>query len=332
MSSYSNYSIVTGASGFLGHHLVRTLLRESPETFVIGLDNFSTGRPENITDLKAEFSESQFAFFETDVSSKWDHLLEASNLPHLRNRKLQYVFHFASPASPPLYQKLALETLWVNSLGLNHCLQYADSRGGRVIFASTSEIYGDPLVHPQPETYWGNVNTLGPRACYDEAKRFGEALLSTHNRVKKTHHGLVRIFNTYGPGMNPEDGRVIINFLTQALRGEDLTVYGSGLQTRSFCYVSDLIDGILKYAESSITEPVNLGNPTEFTILDLAQAVSKIFAKDINFEMQSEALDDPKKRKPDISKARKLLSWEPRVPLQEGLARTLAWLKGLPRI
>jgi nucleoside-diphosphate-sugar epimerase len=242
---------------------------------------------------------------------------------------LKYVFHFASPASPPHYQRLGLETMWVNSVGLSLAMTFADQVGARVIFSSTSEIYGDPEISPQPETYWGNVNTLGPRSCYDESKRFGESLIYTYNLKNKTQHGLVRIFNTYGPRMNPNDGRVIINFLVQAMKGEALTVYGSGQQTRSFCYVDDLIEGIMKYAESPLTEPVNIGNDHEFTILEAAETVKKIFSdKKLKIEFQALPKDDPKQRKPDLSKAKKLLApWSPKVSLAEGLRHVIKWLE-----
>lgn len=213
----------------------------------------------------------------------------ASNLSH--------VFHFASPASPPHYQRIPLETLWVNSVGLKNSLQFADQFKARLTFASTSEVYGSPSVSPQPESYWGNVNSFGARSCYDEGKRFGEALIFSHNQVHNTQHGLVRIFNTYGPRMNPDDGRVIINFLVQALKGEDLSIYGAGQQTRSFCFVSDLIQGILKYSQTKLTEPVNLGNDQEFTILELATTIQLMFAeKNLKLNFHKLPADDPQQR------------------------------------
>jgi nucleoside-diphosphate-sugar epimerase len=244
-------------------------------------------------------------------------------------KKLSHVFHLASPASPPLYQEMAFETLWVNSLGLKRALDFADTLNARVVFASTSEVYGDPDRSPQAESYWGNVNSFGYRSCYDEAKRFGEALIFTHNWKKKTQHGLVRIFNTYGPRMNPHDGRVIINFLVQASRGEKLTVYGDGLQTRSFCYVTDLVSGLVRYAESRLTTPVNLGNDKEFTILELAKIVKDLYLpKQLEIEHQVLPSDDPKQRQPDLTLARRdLHPWAPQVPLREGLKSMREWLE-----
>jgi len=267
------------------------------------------------------------AFMETDVIEPWPRW--SSELPKDISKKISHVFHFASPASPPLYQEMAFQTLWVNTKGLDHALNFADQLGARVVFASTSEIYGDPLVTPQPETFWGNVNSFGIRSCYDEAKRFGESLIFTHNWKKNTKHGLVRIFNTYGPRMNPSDGRVIINFLVQALRGEPLTVYGDGHQTRSFCYVSDLVEGIHRYAESNLAEPVNIGNDTEFSLLELVDLVRDMFAPtDLLITHMPLPKDDPKQRRPDIHKARELLGgWEPKVPLRDGLKHMRKWLE-----
>lgn len=314
--------IVTGGGGFLGSHLVEKLLLSGYK--VIAIDNFCTGDRNNLTALsKIKESKHNLKFFENDCTEKWD-----TFLGDIQN--LKWVFHFASPASPPLYQKMPLETLRVNTTGLKEALLYATPRNAKVIFASTSEIYGDAQVHPQPETYWGNVNSFGPRACYDEAKRFGEALIYSFNQVNHTRHGLVRIFNTYGPRMNPSDGRVVINFLKQLSEHKPLTIYGNGSQTRSFCYVTDLIEGILSYASSDLAEPVNLGNPREFTILELAKHVLSLDATH-NGEIHFKPLptDDPKQRQPDICKANKLLNWKPKVELNQGLHEMFAWYKSL---
>ena len=312
-------AIVTGAAGFLGSHLVEHLIRDG--YFVLGVDNFSTGSKSNAEFLKKTYSGSQFEFVEADVVKDWVWAQKMKNL--------ELVLHFASPASPPLYQKLAIETIHVNTIGLENAIQFADQHQARVVFASTSEVYGDPAVSPQPESYWGNVNSFGERSCYDEAKRCGEAIIFSYNARNKTHHGMVRIFNTYGPRMNPHDGRVVINFLVQALKKESLTVYGDGSQTRSFCYVDDLAKGILAYAKTKIDHPVNLGNPTEFTVLELAQKVQKQFAENnLKIEFHPLPKDDPKQRKPDITLATKLLgSWKPSVPLAEGLVKMAEWLR-----
>lgn len=313
---------VTGAGGFLGSHLAERFLKEGAR--VVGLDNFCTGMPANLEPLKAYGD--RFHFVEADVSRPWSEWL--NTVPEDFRRDVRFVLHFASPASPPLYQKMAVETLHVNSVGLENACEFAAKHGGRAIFASTSEVYGDPSVSPQPESYWGNVNSFGERSCYDEAKRYGEALIFSLNRLRGTSHGLVRIFNTYGPRMNPADGRVIINFLVQAKEGRDLTVYGDGKQTRSFCYVDDLVDGIVSYARSGLTEPVNLGNPVEFTMLELAEVVREISGKkELKITFHPMPADDPKRRRPDIAKAQeKLKPWAPRVPLREGLVKMKAWL------
>lgn len=315
-------ALITGGGGFLGSHLAETLLNQGAN--VICVDNFATGLRRNRNHLEnLKDAKQRLTFIEADVVRDWS--TWAPKAP----QSLETIFHFASPASPPHYQRLGLETLWVNSIGLSNALNYADQFGARVVFASTSEVYGDPEISPQPETYWGNVNSYGARACYDEAKRFGEALIYTHNQKYKTKHGLVRIFNTYGPRMNPNDGRVIINFLVQALESQNLTVYGSGKQTRSFCYVDDLVAGILKYAKSEICQPVNLGNDTEFSILEAAEVVQEIFkAQNLKIEFQDLPADDPRQRRPNLTEAKKLLSpWQPKVPLREGLKKTLDWLK-----
>jgi nucleoside-diphosphate-sugar epimerase len=313
--------LITGCAGFIGSHLAEHFLKDGYA--VIGLDNFATGMKSNVEYLKTF---PQFSFFSFDVSEPWTEITSHLNLQILD--QLKYVFHFASPASPPLYQALAMETLRVNSIGLENALRFATQYKARVVFASTSEVYGDPNVHPQPESYWGYVNSFGERSCYDEAKRFGEALIFSFNKKMKTSHGLVRIFNTYGPRMNPHDGRVVINFIKQAILGEPLTVYGDGKQTRSFCYIDDLLAGILKYAASSLTEPVNLGNPHEFTILELAETVRKNFSKNqIAVQHLPMPSDDPLQRKPDIQKAMTHLQWQPTINLEDGLLKTYDWLK-----
>jgi len=302
--------LVTGAAGFLGSHLTDRLLGEGHS--VLGVDNLSTGDAENIAHLAHE---PRFHFEERDICQAFD------------PGPVDYVFNFASPASPPGYMRLAIETLRVGSVGTENCLEIAAKYGAGFLHASTSECYGDPLVHPQTEEYWGNVNPVGPRSVYDEAKRYAEALVMAYNRSRGVNTHLVRIFNTYGPRLHPSDGRVIANFMMQALRGEPLTVYGDGGQTRSFCYVDDLIEGILRLSRSDEHMPVNIGNPDEFTILECAQAVLEATAS--KSELQFEALpeDDPTRRCPDISKARTLLGWEPKITLKEGLAKCLPFFK-----
>ena len=314
--------IVTGGGGFLGSHLVEKLL--SLGHSVVAIDNFCTGDRNNLKYLKSlPGSAERLRFIEDDCTKPWPELLGDV-------KDLTWVFHLASPASPPLYQQMPLETLRVNTTGLKEALMYATPRGARVIFASTSEVYGDAAVHPQPEHYWGNVNSFGPRACYDEAKRFGEALVYSWNQVHGTRHGLVRIFNTYGPRMNPSDGRVVINFLKQLVEKAPITIYGDGKQTRSFCFVSDMIAGFLAYATSDLAEPVNLGNPKEFNMLELADVVKSLDASySCNFEYRPMPVDDPKQRQPDIGKAKKLLGWAPKVELREGLAEMHRWLKSV---
>ena len=317
--------LITGGCGFLGSHLAEYFLKSGHS--VIAVDNFCTGSAANLKFLRGlSTAENSFHFVEADVCSPWAAWIKALPSEVVKNTKM--VFHMASPASPPHYQALGLETLWANSLGLKNALEFADSVGARLVFASTSEIYGDPLVNPQPESYRGNVNTVGPRACYDEAKRFGEALMYTHNRKWNTTHGIVRIFNTYGPRMNPQDGRVVINFLVQAHEGSALTIYGSGQQTRSFCYVDDLRDALVEFGKATGEfGPVNIGNPNEFTVRQLAEAVVRLFPnKNLPLEFRELPVDDPTQRRTDISRALSLLNWSPKIQLEEGLRRTYEWL------
>ena len=302
--------LVTGAAGFLGSHLTDRLLGEGHT--VLGVDNLSTGDPENLAHLTQD---PRFRFEERDICLPFD------------PGPVDYVFNLASPASPPEYLRLAIETLRVGSAGTENTLEIATKYGAGHLHASTSECYGDPLEHPQTEDYWGNVNPVGPRSVYDEAKRYAEALVMAYHRSRGVNTHLVRIFNTYGPRLHPSDGRVISNFLMQALRGEPLTVYGDGSQTRSFCYVTDLIEGILLLSRSSEHLPVNLGNPCEFTILECAQAVLEVTGSKSKLCFKPLPEDDPERRCPDIAKARALLGWEPRVSLKEGLASSLDFFK-----
>ncbi|MGA2049167.1 MAG: UDP-glucuronic acid decarboxylase family protein [Terracidiphilus sp.] len=302
--------LVTGAAGFLGSHLTDRLLGEGHS--VLGVDNFSTGDAENIAHLAHE---PRFRFEERDICKAFD------------PGPVDYVFNFASPASPPGYMRLAIETLRVGSFGTENCLEIAAQYGAGFLHASTSECYGDPLEHPQTEEYWGNVNPVGPRSVYDEAKRYAEALVMAYYRSRGVNTHLVRIFNTYGPRLHPSDGRVIANFMMQALRGEPLTVYGDGGQTRSFCYVDDLIEGILRLSHSDEHMPVNIGNPVEFTILECAQAVLDATASKSELLFEALPEDDPTRRCPDITRARTLLGWEPKITLKEGLAKCLPFFK-----
>ena len=306
-------TLVTGAAGFLGSHLVDALLATGQE--VVCVDNFCTGNKKNLAHLQAT---KQFRFHELDVSL---------GLGDLTDAKFDAIFHLASPASPPHYMKLALETMQVNTTGTQHLLKLSQSTGARLLFASTSEIYGDPHEHPQRESYWGNVNPIGPRSVYDEAKRFGETLLSHFQRSENTDTVIVRIFNTYGPRMDPDDGRVVSSFIRDAILGKPLQVFGDGLQTRSFCFVSDLVAGLRKAMDSGISGPVNLGNPNEFTLLELAKKVGETLNITPEIEFQNLPTDDPRMRCPDISYAKSALGWEPKIELAEGLALTAQWLK-----
>ncbi len=304
-------SVVTGAAGFLGSHLSDRLLAEGHE--VIGIDNLLTGNTANIEHLAGH---EGFHFIKQDVT-------EFLYLPG----KVDFVFHFASPASPIDYLELPIQTLKVGSLGTHKTLGLAKAKGARFLLASTSECYGDPLVHPQTEDYWGNVNPIGPRGVYDEAKRFAEAMTMAYHRSHGVDTHIVRIFNTYGPRMRLRDGRVVPAFIGQALRGEPLTVFGDGSQTRSFCYVSDLIDGIFRLSQSDYHEPVNIGNPVEMTIKQFAEHILAATGAASSIEFKPLPVDDPKQRRPDITRAQKLLGWEPKVALKEGLEKTIPWFK-----
>jgi dTDP-glucose 4,6-dehydratase len=303
-------AVVTGAAGFVGSHLVSRLLAE--EWQVVGIDNLVTGRDENLVD---ESAMSGFSFVSQDVSEG----------PLRIDDDVDLVLHFASPASPPDYFRHPLETLRVGSLGTQHVLDLAIGKGARVVLASTSEVYGDPLVHPQPETYWGNVNPVGPRSVYDEAKRYAEALAMAYERVHGLPVALARIFNTYGPRMRRDDGRAVPNFVVQALHDDPITVYGDGAQTRSLCYVDDLIEGVMRLAASTHVGPMNLGNPEEVTVLALASLIRELAASSSRIVFVDPAPDDPSRRKPDIALATSVLGWEPSIPLRDGLERALAW-------
>ena len=303
-------ALVTGGAGFLGSHLCDTLLSEGYS--VVAVDNLLTGRMSNIEHLRRE---GNFEFLQLDINRPFE------------CGEVNYVFHFASPASPVDYTVHGIETLKVGSLGTMHALEIAQKYRAKYLFASTSECYGDPLEHPQKETYWGNVNTIGPRSVYDEAKRFSEALTMAYHRYHAVDTRIVRIFNTYGPRMQLNDGRVIPNFMKQALRGEDLTVYGDGKQTRSFCYVTDEIDGFLRLSKTDEHFPVNIGNPNEFTVLECAKRVIEVTGSKSKIRYEKLPQDDPKQRQPDISKARKLLGWEPKITLDAGLEMSLEYFR-----
>jgi dTDP-glucose 4,6-dehydratase len=303
-------AVVTGGAGFLGSHLCDALLAEG--WYVVVVDNLLTGRRSNLAHLQ---NEPRFEFVEKDICQPFD------------VGKVDYVFHFASPASPVDYHTHGIATLQVGSLGTFHALDVAHKYRAKYFVSSTSECYGDPLEHPQKETYWGHVNPIGPRSVYDEAKRFTEAVTMAYRRYHKVDTRIVRIFNTYGPRMQLNDGRVVPNFMKQAIRGEDLTVYGDGNQTRSFCYVSDEVDGFLRLANSSEPLPVNIGNPNEFTILECAQMVLKVVGSKSRIRYEPLPQDDPKQRRPDITKARQLLGWEPKIDLESGLRLSLDYFK-----
>jgi dTDP-glucose 4,6-dehydratase len=304
-------AVVTGAAGFVASHLCGALLDRGYE--VVGYDNFLTGHRENMADLEPR---TGFSFVEQDVCE-----------PLLVDGPVDAVLHLASPASPPEYLRLPLETLMVGSRGTHRALDLAHDRGARFLLASTSEVYGDPLVHPQPESYWGNVNPAGVRSVYDEAKRFAEALSMSFHRERGLDVKIVRIFNTYGPRLAPGDGRVVSNFLDQALAGRPLTIYGDGNQTRSFCYVDDEVRGLVALLESDWVGPMNIGNPDELTVLQLAKEVIAVTGSRSPLVYEALPADDPKVRRPDITLARQVLGWQPEISLHEGLARTLEWYR-----
>lgn len=307
--------LVTGAAGFLGSHLCDRFIKEGYH--VIGMDNLITGDLKNIEHL---FPLPEFEFYHHDVS-KFIHI----------PGELDYILHFASPASPIDYLKIPIQTLKVGSLGTHNCLGLAKAKNARIIIASTSEIYGDPLVHPQTEEYWGNVNPIGPRGVYDEAKRFQEAITMAYHTFHGVETRIVRIFNTYGPKMRLNDGRALPAFIGQALRGEDLTVFGDGSQTRSFCYVDDLVDGIYRLLLSDYAFPVNIGNPDEISLLDFAKEILTLTDSSVKISYKPLPKDDPKQRQPDITKAKEILGWSPKVNRAEGLKKTYEYFKSLPK-
>ena len=305
--------LITGAAGFLGSHLCDRFIKDG--FHVIGMDNLITGRLKNIEHL---FQLEQFEFYNHDVS-KFIHV----------PGKLDYILHFASPASPIDYLKIPIQTLKVGSLGIHNCLGLAKAKSARLLIASTSEVYGDPHVHPQNEDYWGNVNPVGPRGVYDEAKRFQEAITMAYHTFHGVDTRIVRIFNTYGPRMRLNDGRVLPAFIGQALRGEDLTVFGDGSQTRSFCYVDDLVEGIVRLLHSDYAYPVNIGNPSEITTGDFAEEIIKLTGTTQKVIYKDLPVDDPKQRRPDITRAQEILGWEPKVDRAEGLKLTYSYFKSL---
>jgi dTDP-glucose 4,6-dehydratase len=305
--------LITGAAGFLGSHLCDRFINDGYH--VIGMDNLITGSLKNIEHL---FKLEHFEFYHHDVS-KFIHV----------PGKLDYILHFASPASPIDYLKIPIQTLKVGSLGIHNCLGLAKAKGARLLIASTSEVYGDPSVHPQPEEYWGNVNPVGPRGVYDEAKRFQEAITMAYHTFHGLETRIVRIFNTYGPRMRLNDGRVLPAFIGQALRGEDLTIFGDGSQTRSFCYVDDLVEGIVRLLNSDYSLPVNIGNPDEITISQFAEEIIKLTGTKQKVVYKDLPVDDPKQRRPDIAKAKEILNWVPLINRQEGLMKTYSYFKKL---
>ncbi len=303
-------TVITGGAGFIGSHLVENLLQRGHE--VICIDNLLTGSIDNI----AHIHDSGFLFIKHDVT----------NYIYI-DGPVDYVLHFASPASPIDYLELPIQTLKVGSLGTHKALGLAKAKGSTLLIASTSEVYGDPLIHPQPESYWGNVNPIGPRGVYDEAKRFAEALTMAYHRYHGVDTRIARIFNTYGPRMRIHDGRAVPTFINQAIRNEPITVFGDGAQTRSFCYIADMVNGLIKLLESDISEPVNLGNPAEMSILQLAEKIIEMSGSASKLVFRDLPEDDPKVRQPDSSRARNELGWEPKVPLEEGLQKTIKYFK-----
>ena len=303
--------LVTGGAGFIGSHLCRRLLNEGNS--IICVDNFITGREDNIKDL---LDQPSFRLINHDISQTL----------HI-DEDLDWVMHFASPASPQDYLEYPIKTLKVGTLGTHNCLGIAKDKKAKFFLASTSEIYGDPQVHPQPEEYFGNVNSIGPRSCYDEAKRAAEALTFAYHRQHNIDIRIVRIFNSYGSSMRLDDGRVISNFIYQALTNKDITIYGDGSQTRSFCYIDDLLDGMIKFMQIDYSLPLNLGNPDEFTVMELAKKILKLTNTKSKIKFSPLPQDDPKRRQPDITKAKKLLSWQPKISLEDGLKKTITWFK-----
>ncbi|TME52981.1 MAG: SDR family oxidoreductase [Chloroflexi bacterium] len=306
-------AVVSGGAGFIGSHLCHELLDRGMR--VLALDNFITGSHQNLVSLQGN---PDFEFRQADV-----------NHGVFIGGDVRYVLHFASPASPPQYDSNPIHTLKVGTLGTTNMLGLARAKGATFLLASTSEVYGDPLVHPQPETYWGNVNPIGPRGCYDEAKRCAEAFAMAYHRTHEVDTRIVRIFNTHGPRMQVSDGRAVPNFMAQAIRGEPLTVYGDGSQTRSLCYVSDLVGGVLAALERGDELPINLGNPHEVTVLELAETIIRLAGSTSTIDYRDLPVDDPKQRRPDIARARNLLGWQPQVSLEDGLGRTLEYFRSV---
>ncbi|TMC80665.1 MAG: SDR family oxidoreductase [Chloroflexi bacterium] len=306
-------AVVSGGAGFIGSHLCHELLDRGMR--VLALDNFITGSHQNLVSLQGN---PDFEFRQADV-----------NHGVFIGGDVRYVLHFASPASPPQYDSNPIHTLKVGTLGTTNMLGLARAKGATFLLASTSEVYGDPLVHPQPETYWGNVNPIGPRGCYDEAKRCAEAFAMAYHRTHQVDTRIVRIFNTHGPRMQVSDGRAVPNFMAQAIRGEPLTVYGDGSQTRSLCYVSDLVGGVLAALERGDELPINLGNPHEVTVLELAETIIRLAGSTSTIDYRDLPVDDPKQRRPDIARARNLLGWQPQVSLEDGLGRTLEYFRSV---
>ncbi|MFM7061928.1 MAG: UDP-glucuronic acid decarboxylase family protein [Actinomycetes bacterium] len=306
--------LLTGVAGLIGSHLAEHLLDRGDE--VVGFDNFVSGSRRNIAALDGR---DGFGFHEGDVADPWPDL-----------GSFDAVLHLASPASPVDFGRIPVEILRTGSLGTFHALELAAAQGARCLVASTSEVYGEPLVHPQHESYFGNVNPVGPRSCYDEAKRFTEAATMAYRRSRGADTVIIRIFNTYGPRMRPDDGRVVSTFVSQALAGEPITIFGVGSQTRSFCYVDDLVRGIVAAVESDVEGPVNLGNPAEFTVREVAEMVLELTGADVPIEMRPLPQDDPTRRRPDITTAQTALGWQPQVPLREGLARTVEYFRSRP--
>lgn len=305
--------LVAGAAGFLGSNLAQSLLDSNHKVY--GLDNFATSNSDNLSVLMAN---PNFVFIEASVSDEQSYKISDT---------LNFVYHFASPASPPKYQALGMETVRANTLGTENLIRLALDHSARFLFASTSEVYGDPLESPQRETYWGNVNTIGPRSVYDESKRLGETIVHHYVENANLNGSIVRVFNTYGPGMDPEDGRVVSSLIRQALTDSPFTIYGDGQQTRSFCFVEDLVRGVIKAAQSEEFGPFNLGSPIESTVLDLAKEVATVLRVPFNPEFLDLPGDDPRRRCPDITKAKLELGWEPRVSISSGIARTAEWMK-----